>query len=216
MSPPRPGAARELRLALGLCLLGAVVVLVAGSRGWTRAELPAGPLSDAGVVVLTGTELGTGVRALGLVGLAGAVALLATRRLGRPAVGVLLALAGAGVVLSVLVPDLAEATRRDDRVGGQPVPVSTTPWPAVTAAGGALLAAAGLLGVARGRGWPVMGQRYEAPSAHGRAPVAGAIDDAAAERGQRALWEALDRGEDPTDSLGPSSGSRPRREGDRR
>jgi hypothetical protein len=59
-----------------------------------------------------------------------------------------------------------------------------TAWPWLALAGGVLLAAAGLLVTVRGRRWSSLGRRHEPPSAR---PVA-----------ERDLWEALDRGEDPT------------------
>lgn len=55
-------------------------------------------------------------------------------------------------------------------------------WPALCALGGGAVAAAGALAVVRGRRWSGMGTRYERA-----APVTGSD-----------LWDALDRGEDPT------------------
>ena len=51
------------------------------------------------------------------------------------------------------------------------------------------LAGAGALTVLRGRSWPGLGQRYDAPAPR---PVPEGPPT------ERALWEALDRGEDPT------------------
>jgi hypothetical protein len=48
-----------------------------------------------------------------------------------------------------------------------------------------LLVAAGLLIVVRGRSWASMSSRYDAPAQRPR-------------EGEASLWEALDRGEDPT------------------
>jgi hypothetical protein len=48
-----------------------------------------------------------------------------------------------------------------------------------------LLTAAGLLVVVRGRSWAAMSTRYDAPAERSR-------------HGEASLWEALDRGEDPT------------------
>ncbi len=223
-------ASRELRVAVGVCVLGAVLVLVGAGRGWTRVDVPAGPLTGATSVLLTGADLVPGVRALGLLGLAGVVALLATRRLGRPLVGAVVALAGAGAVLSVVLPDHAARSRSADQVAAASAgaddgsagdgargggAVATTAWPAVTAVGGGLLLAGGLLAAARGRSWPGMGQRYEAPAAR-TASAEPTVEPTAGTSGtsDRGLWEALDRGEDPTDTLGASPGSRPRREGD--
>lgn len=210
-------ARRELATAVLLCLAGASLVLLGAGRAWTTVDLPAGPLTGGSVVPLPGSALVPGVRALGLVGLAGVVALAATRRTGRVVVGVLLLLGGAGVVAAALGPDLTAASLRSDQVAasgavGPAAPVTTTAWPAVTALGGLVLALAGLLTVLRGRSWPALGARYEPPA--GGAGRSGPPSAAGAPT-ERSLWEALDRGEDPTDTLGPSPVTRPTGEADR-
>ena len=205
---------RELAAAVVLCLVGASLVLVGVGRTWASVDLPGGPLTGGAVVALPGGALVPGVRALGLVGLAGVVALAATRRAGRVVVGGLLLLVGAGVVAAVLGPDLTAAALRSDAVRSAgalspTAPVAATGWPSVTALGGLVLALAGLLTVLRGRSWPALGARYEAPGAHAtRSDVPSAPTE-------RSLWEALDRGEDPTDTLGSSPGTRPTGEADR-
>jgi uncharacterized membrane protein (TIGR02234 family) len=187
---PRSG----LRTAVLLCLLGSFVILVCVGRVWTTAEVPAGPLADAGTLTSTGAELLPGVRALGLVGLAGVVALAATRRVGRALVGLVLLATGVGVVLTVLVEDLTTAARRLDGLTDD-VPVTlSSGWSWATAAGGLLLAVAGLLTLVRGTTWAALGQRYEAPTSTATAA-------SPPEPTERSLWEALDRGEDPTASL---------------
>jgi uncharacterized membrane protein (TIGR02234 family) len=200
---PRSG----LRTAVLLCLLGSFLVLVGVGRVWTSAEVPAGPLVDAGTATSTGAELLPGVRALGLVGLAGVVALAATRRLGRTLVGLVLLATGVGVVLTVLTADLLTAARRLDGLADD-VPAALSGWGWGTAAGGLLLALAGLLTVVQGRSWAALGQRYEAPTSP-------ATTVPAAQPTERSLWEALDRGEDPTASLGDQHGPPPDREADR-
>lgn len=174
-------------LAVLLCLLGAFLVLVAAGRTWLSGveELPA-PL-PARDVALTAGDLGLALQALGLVGLAGVPALAATRRAGRIVVGVVLLLAG------VLVVVRAAGVLLDPDGAADPDGLSLTAWPAVAVAGGLLLVAAGLLVAVRGRRWAALGRRYEAPGASAQTdpetsgPVA-----------ERELWEALDRGEDPT------------------
>lgn len=176
---------REPVLAALLCLVGSFLVLVGVGREWAHVEVAAGPLTPESTVDVAGRDLAAGVQALGLVGLAGVVAIPATRRWGRVMVGVLLALAGLGVVLSSAGADVvAEAGRVADGEVGQ------TPWRAVTAGGGVLLCAAGVLVAVRGRGWASLGRRYEPPAGEPTAPAAAAPE--------RELWEALDRGEDPT------------------
>jgi uncharacterized membrane protein (TIGR02234 family) len=109
-------------------------------------------------------------------------------------------------------------------VAGFPAHVVMTglPWRPLAVAGGVILMAAGLLVAWRGRRWPVMSSRYDAP---GSAQPAGAAQADAAARAQSpapgagrpsrtgpaadsaAIWESLSRGEDPTDGHdGPASG----------
>lgn len=60
-------------------------------------------------------------------------------------------------------------------------------WPVLAAAGGLAVVAAGTVTIARGTRWPSMGARYERPAQTRDRPA----DPAR-------LWQALDRGEDPT------------------
>ncbi|MDP9241514.1 MAG: Trp biosynthesis-associated membrane protein [Actinomycetota bacterium] len=157
---------RELAIACLVALAGGVCVLVATGQRWRPAHAAA-----VGAAV-TGQQLVPVARALGLVGLAGVVALLAARGWTRPAVGVALVLSGVGII------GAAAAV-----LGGTGVL-----WPAVTGLGGVLLLAAGGLATVRGRSWPALGARYDAPSTRSR----GTVD----------AWTALDRGEDPTAHTG--------------
>jgi uncharacterized membrane protein (TIGR02234 family) len=202
---------RGLSTAVLLCLVGAFVVLVAAGRVWASLEVPATPLADARTDPYAGTRIVPGLSALGLLGLAGVVALAATRRTGRTLVGLVLLATGVGVLAAVV-----SALRT---VGAEELPdqstdaaAQLTAWPAVTALGGSLLLAAGALTVVRGRSWPALGRRYEAPA--DTAPVA-APRPPAEELTEKGLWEALDRGEDPTASLGSSAGPPADREADR-
>jgi tryptophan-associated transmembrane protein len=56
-------------------------------------------------------------------------------------------------------------------------------WPVLAAAGGLAVVAAGGLAIGYGGRWPAMGARYERSARHD---------------GPEQLWEALDRGDDPT------------------
>ncbi len=175
---------KGLRLALLGCVLSGAVILLAGGRDWARVEY-GGPARTA-----TGHELVGTLVPWGLVALAGVVAIAATRRWGRVPVG--LALAACGSLVAAICLDLIRSTEvRAWRATGDPGiqtlpawPVHETAWPWVTLAAGALLAATGLLVALRGPGWAGLGARYDAPAARPRS----AAD----------LWEALDRGEDPT------------------
>ncbi len=181
---PDPGAAdrtarparagRERTAVLLVCAAGGGAALLAAGRVWLRLAAPrTAPLPPLSVV-LTGRDVEPLVPALGVVGLAGLVALLATRGWGRLVVGVLLAAAGLALVLRSL-PHLAAPAAGpartllldQGRVTGQPagatVTASASPvWPLVAAVGGAALLAGGLGTVLRSRRWPGMSTRYDA------------------------------------------------------
>jgi uncharacterized membrane protein (TIGR02234 family) len=180
---------RELLVAVALCLLGSALVLLAMSRPWLTFRLGAVAPLPSRTLDLSGARLAPGARVLGFVGLAGVAALPAARGLGRTAVGVLLAAAGVGLALDLVraLSDPAAAVGRGEplhdvhlsaglQLGG---------WPYVALLGGVLITAAGLLVVVRGRRWEALSPRYDAPTA--KPPP-----------GESSLWDALDRGEDPT------------------
>ncbi|MDQ1030036.1 putative membrane protein (TIGR02234 family) [Streptomyces umbrinus] len=197
-----PGPARSGRRSLALALLfgalGAVVALLASRQGWSEgtATVAGGdfPLSAKGGDV-------TGVPAsLAIVGLAALVAVFAVRRAGRFLVAGLLALSGAGTVVSALL-GASDSSALDEKAAqasgdsGATVDAMThTAWPYVAAAGGVLLLLAGLLALRYGRLWPAMSGRYERDGApRVRKPRVPADPDRPEE-----IWKALDRGEDPT------------------
>jgi len=175
VSAPSGGPApahRDRTLAAFATAAGAGLALLAVSRVWTRATVarPA-PLPPAHVTH-TGSALAPWLPAVALVALAGAGAVLATKGAVRRVVGALLVFGGAGLV--------AGAVSRLGAVGG------SAGWPLVTAAGGLLVAVGGAVTVVRGRRWPGMSARYDRP-----ARVGSAATDAQ-------VWDALDRGDDPT------------------
>ena len=147
-------------------------------------------------VEVTGRQLSPAVPALALVGLAGALALLATRAAGRRLAGLLLVLAGFGVAAAAFAGSANAVTALMDEagvaVGTRTAPITPpdrSAWPWVAASGGALVALAGGLAAVRGPRWPVLSGRYDAPGGPGRTrPSTG-----------DGMWAALDRGEDPTD-----------------
>jgi uncharacterized membrane protein (TIGR02234 family) len=190
-------ARREVGAVVLACSAGGGLALLGAGRPWLRVSAPRrAPFPDV-ALDLTGRDLAPLVAGLGLVGLAGVVGLLATRRWGRLAVGAVLAAAGVAIVAGALprvaAPDGAEV--RDlltdsGRGGGVPadavLTAATVPaWPLVAALGGLLLAAGGTAAVLRCRRWPTMSARYDKP-----APAARPADST--------LWDALDGGHDPT------------------
>jgi uncharacterized membrane protein (TIGR02234 family) len=195
MSPAAPAggqaaARRELATAVLLVLAGGFLLLVSTAGDWvTGVQVRPEPLPSAPVGV-SGGEAASPVRALGLVVLAGVPALAATRRTGRTVVGVLLVLAGiAAGAAAVQVLGDPTALAPADAQG-----VTATSRPLLALSGAAVTAVAGAVVTARGRRWAALSRRYEAPSAADPAPVQGRAGSAEAPE----LWDALDRGEDPT------------------
>lgn len=193
---------RELGIAVALCLAGAVLGLVAAGQPWAHVTVRQPPPLSLLTVALSGRVLAPPVGAAALVGLAGVVAVAAARGWGRVALGGLLVLTGAAMLASL--PAVSGARVRDsaalaERVpnaaaAGSAVTVTSTAWPVVAAVGGALVFAAGALTVFRGRRWPAMSARYDAPSGAAASRTSGS----AAVAGEAAQWDAIDRGEDPT------------------
>ena len=196
---------REPLLAALLCLVGAFLVLVAVGREWVLVGVAATGLLPDRELAVEGSDLVPGVRALGLVALAGVVAIPATKRWGRIVVGLVLALVGAGVVAAVVgvAGELFTAAQDSDVVreagGTMSDSIGSTLWPYACGLGGLTIATAGLFVAARGRRWAALGRRYEAPAAAAAAPP-----------GERDLWEALDRGDDPTAADPEGPGPTPR------
>lgn len=171
---------RGLATTAVVCAAGAGLVLLAATRGWQDVLVHQPAPLPAKTTHRSGAEIAPWLPALGVVALAGAGALFATRSALRLAVGVLLALAGAGITVAALVA-LGDGVR--------------LVWPLLCALGGLAVLAAGLVTVREGRSWPAMGARYDRPAAPRTRPDRPAS--------QAELWDALDRGEDPTTRDGP-------------
>jgi uncharacterized membrane protein (TIGR02234 family) len=193
------------RRELGGALAGAVVAgglaLTASGQTWVTLTAVRRPPLPPVIDQVSGGQLAPLVTATGLLLLATAVALVATRGLGRVAVGLLAACAGAALAWSgfrVLVsgPGLDRAL---SSVGGSPgvrLEGQIHPaWPVLAAVAGVLAVAVGVLVVLRARDWPAMGRRYERPGAGQAAPKA---RPTTAEDRATAAWRALDHGVDPT------------------
>lgn len=202
---PSASAARGRRSSLAIALLagalGAALVLLATSRKWAEgtASVAQGSLPQSA----NGDDITGLPGALAIVGLAALVAVFAVRRLGRGAVSALLALSGAGIVVSSALgaTDKAALEEKASKVSGlthSPIhDVAYTPWPWVAAAGGVLLLLAGVLALGYGRHWPAMSGRYERAGTTGRARTRRGGPAPDPDRPEE-LWKALDRGEDPT------------------
>jgi hypothetical protein len=185
LASPAPAGRRELTYAVLLSVAGAGLALWASTRIWsveltTRPPLP--PIRQ----VHTGGGLLPWLPALAVVGLAGAGAVLATRGRLRRLLGGLLFLLGLAVAVGggygLVAPFDGEVSRR---------------WPALCVVGGLLAAAGGALTGLRGQRWPAMGARYER-SARSVDAAAAAAGGPVEGRRTTEVWDALDRGEDPT------------------
>lgn len=138
-----------------------------------------------------------------LLCLAAVGGLVATAGWGRRVVGTLVAVAGLWAVLRAatgLVAPATEALPVGVRPGDRPLPAeAVVGGPLLALLGGLLMLAAGLLTVRWAAVLPRMGAQYDAPGAAGGRPRPADPD--------RALWEALDEGRDPTGepTHGPTS-----------
>ncbi|MFB9320641.1 Trp biosynthesis-associated membrane protein [Cryptosporangium minutisporangium] len=169
---------RGLTVVVLTAVAGGAAGYFATGRVWASATVERVAPLPPEAVHTTGRDLVPWAAGAALVGAAGGLALLAARGLGRLAVAVLLGLAG-----------IATAVGGVRGLTGD----STFGWPLLCVAGGALVLAAGVVALARGRGWAAMGARYDAPSPRAKAPAAVGPDAP-----PTALWDALDRGDDPT------------------
>jgi uncharacterized membrane protein (TIGR02234 family) len=195
-STDRANGRRELVAALMGCVLGAGVTLFAADRPWVHARVVAGSLQLP--LSVRGGSLEPMTPAFAVVGLAGALGLVASRGVVRRFIGLLVCASGVTAALAAVGSVHPGAGDLADRAGalvgtgsGTASEISHTAWGWLAVLGSVLFALAGAAAVLRGPSWPGMGARYEAPAAP--APRAAAAEDSALEQ-----WRALDRGEDPT------------------
>jgi uncharacterized membrane protein (TIGR02234 family) len=167
---------RERMAAAGCGALGAAGMLLAVSRPWVHAVVQH-PLAGRLAVEASGRESAPVVAAVALVALAGAVAVLTLRTVGRLVAGLVLVLGGAAAATAAVgvVRTPSDALRSvvstaTGRSGGTLPVAEQTAWPWVALAGAALVAVGGVLAVVRARRWGGLPGRYDAPLA--RNPVA--------------------------------------------
>lgn len=196
--PPaaRTGSARALGLSCA-ALVAAACLLWAGSVAvWFRVTPPGRP-----PVELTGAEVSGAPGAVALLALAGVAGLVATAGPLRRALGALLAAAGAATAVVVVRAALADPFAAGATVtlppgtaadGLRGLPVTGTPASLLTVAGTALLLAVGLFVLVRAPRLASLGARYG--SAAQRRTEADP---------DRAAWQELDEGRDPTIGPGP-------------
>jgi uncharacterized membrane protein (TIGR02234 family) len=201
----RDGGTRE-RLAAAACVAaGAGLMLLAVSRTWVHAVAD-DPLAGRLAVDATGRQAAPVVAAVALVALAGAVAVLTLRTVGRLVAGLVLVLAagaaGAAALDVARTPSDALRSVLSDATGrsGGALPVAQhTVWPWVAVAGALLVLVGAPAAVARARRWSGLSTRYDAPTrpAGGTHPHQ-AVEDTTAGSAPADSWEQLSRGEDPT------------------
>jgi uncharacterized membrane protein (TIGR02234 family) len=209
-----PRSRRRERLLTGLAVaVGAGLMLLGVSRPWVHAVVH-DPLAGQLSVDATGRQAAPVVAAVALVALAGTVAVLTLRTVGRVVAGLLLVLSGAAATAAALdvarTPSSALRSVVADVTGrsGEALPVAQqTPWPWVAVVGAVVVVLAGAMAVVRARTWSSeagLSGRYDSPVAAPRSHGDGA---AGGDGGQEPdvpadvpdTWDRLSRGEDPTD-----------------
>ena len=193
MSAPATPSRRGYAIALLLLALGGVVLLIAYGLTWADTQVPllAGSNDALQQRDFTGRDLLPGAAISGWVALAATAGIIATRSWGRIVVAVIALLAGlmgagAAIAFAVRSSEVVSGALAG-LAGGAPVaPVQVHPAWLLALIGGLLVVAAAVTTVLHGRSWPSLGARYERPP--GDRPAANA-------------WDALDKGQDPTDDL---------------
>lgn len=197
-----------LGLAASLALAGTT------AQEWLSASAP--DLTGTVIEVpVTGQEAAPAVMALGLVGAAASLASALSSVWMRWVTGPVLVLAGAtaallsvGVLLDPGAAARAGVARATGVLGGD-LHATTSTWPLLAVVPAVLVALAGLAVLAAGGHWRT-GSRYRSAAvAASQAAAASPQDDPAA------AWDALTRGEDPTE-LAESDAEKPDEEQPRR
>ncbi len=177
--------------ALGIAA-GAVVVLVASSPTWLRVTLRATHTD----VTLTGRSCAAAAVPLALVSAAGLIAVALVRNWARRVLSVLIAAAGAGALIATIrvIVDPTHVARGSSKVrsAGAFASAHLAFPPYLAVVGGLMIVAGAIVGVLYAGSWPGPTPRYERAAARAARPVD--------------TWEALDRGEDPTDPTNTAQG----------
>ncbi len=182
-APARTMPRSALIAALGIGL-GVVVVLLSSTPTWLRVTIRASRTD----VTLTGHNVAGSAVPLSLVAAAGLVAVALVRSWARRLLAVLIAAAGVGVLIAVVAfladPDRVARNSSKVRSAGAFASAHLGAPPYFAVVGALLIVAGGVVGFLRAGTWPGPTSRYERANARAARPA-----DA---------WEALDRGEDPT------------------
>jgi uncharacterized membrane protein (TIGR02234 family) len=185
------GTAGLLR-AVALAAVGGLIALIAAGRVWshTTVQVPAAATTHVSV---TGNAVEPSLSALAIALLALAAGLIAARGVLRRIVGlVMVVIAAAALAVAVAGRGAVSSALTSHEVGGLAIPAhgSANAWWVLAAIGGLLGVLAGALAAVRSGQWAAMGRKYEAPDSTQPSVAKGDPADTA--------WDALDRGEDPT------------------
>ncbi|RZT85247.1 putative membrane protein (TIGR02234 family) [Pseudonocardia sediminis] len=188
---------RGLGLACLLLLAGAGILYVSGSLTWFSVTVPTATRGEL-TTTATGAQLQPAITAVAALLLAAVAATVALSGIARRLLGVLVVLAGVAAAWSTIAevvtpptPAQLVSAREGLSTGGQPIgtsAVTASVWPWLAVLGAVVAVVAGGLLVVRERRMARLGARYAAP---------GTPTDTPADP-DRAAWEQLDDGRDPT------------------
>lgn len=196
---------REYGMTIAVLIVAAIGMIVAYGATWITATVPVfrGEVTPTRLVSLTGSMLIGSGAAAGWVAAACAAGIVATRTWGRTAIGILAALAGAAGGIPAVAFILSRGPLVADALAGdEALEVSGNAWWVIAALSGLAGMVAGAITAVRGRNWPSLSARYERPSAGNptQERIAGVESDPdRTTTSAITMWDALDRGEDPTD-----------------
>jgi uncharacterized membrane protein (TIGR02234 family) len=203
----RAAKARRSRLIVVAGLgIGAGVSLMAATQVWLEGSLDLIGLPPVEVSV-TGRQAAPVLPAVALLALGAAVGLLLIGGPARRIFGAIVAVAalGAAWLTAVTIADpvaavsgpLAQAAGLASPPADAALDAARSGWPVIGIAGLVIIAASGLGAAVIGR-WPEVGRRYAAaPAVDPQGAVADGPQRRAEQDGIR-LWDALERGDDPT------------------
>jgi uncharacterized membrane protein (TIGR02234 family) len=184
---PRSAVVTALAVAAGV-----VIVLVSSSPTWLRVTLRTTHTD----VTLTGGNCAAAAVPLALVAAAGLIAIALVRSWARRVLAVLIAGAGIGVLVAVIrvLADPEHIARGSSKVrsAGAFEAAHLAAPPYFSVIGALLIIAGAVAGLLYAGSWPAPTSRYERAAARAARPVD--------------TWDALDRGEDPTDPTNTTPG----------
>lgn len=184
---------RSPALAVIACAVGGLLVLLTSGRQWghTPGQTGSSGANSTSGLTVTGHQVSGSIPAVAYALLALAVAILASSGMMRRVVGVFVTgIGAAAIAIGIYYRGQVGVALANQEQGatGKAIHASANGWWVVVVVGGLLALVAGLLTAIRSGQWSRMSEKYDAPTA------------AAPKRDPAAVaWDALDRGEDPTD-----------------